>query len=60
MKTKVIDTGHKMALYRCTVCIAGPLVRSRRRSLFDFLLMLVLLRPWRCPHCRARYVRPII
>ena len=40
-------------------CIREDLVPAKRKHWYEIVLMLVLLRPWRCPHCFGRFIRGI-
>ena len=44
--------------YRCTFCITERLVAARFLW-FEYPLLIAFCRPYRCPHCFRRYVRPI-
>jgi|GEM_PF-5842852 len=50
----------EIVVYHCPHCVQEKLVPAKRLRWYEYLLMLVLLRPWKCPHCFERYVRGII
>ena len=41
----------------CPKCFSPNVRRSRRRSVEDFLVILLLRRPYRCRMCRHRYMQ---
>jgi hypothetical protein len=43
----------------CSLCHSDDLVRSRRREILDFVLLVVLLRPFRCMECGSRTYAPV-
>ena len=44
--------------YRCYNCTTIQL-RATETEWFEYALLAVLCRPYQCPHCFRRYIRPI-
>ena len=43
---------------RCPTCYSESVERQAPAMWFEWLLLLVFLRPYRCKHCFRRFIRP--